>query len=42
LATVEAMKLENILRAERQGSVKGVRAKVGENLSVGQTILEFA
>jgi propionyl-CoA carboxylase alpha chain len=42
LATVEAMKMENILRAERHGRVKGVLAKVGENLSTGQTIMEFA
>ncbi len=42
LATVEAMKMENVLRAERQGRVKRVAAKKGESLAVDQLILEFA
>jgi len=42
LAVVEAMKMENILRAERDGIVKTVRAKPGDSLAVDAVILEFA
>ncbi|MFO0993064.1 MAG: acetyl/propionyl/methylcrotonyl-CoA carboxylase subunit alpha [Hyphomicrobiales bacterium] len=42
LAIVEAMKMENILRAERDGTVKAVHAKVGDSLAVDAVILEFA
>ncbi|MGB0682153.1 MAG: acetyl-CoA carboxylase biotin carboxylase subunit [Magnetovibrionaceae bacterium] len=42
LATVEAMKMENILRAERDGTVKAISAKPGDNLAVDQIIIEFA
>ena len=42
LAVVEAMKMENVLRAERDGVVKSVKAKPGDSLSVDQVILEFA
>ncbi|HEX6843199.1 MAG TPA: biotin/lipoyl-containing protein, partial [Stellaceae bacterium] len=42
LAVVEAMKMENVLRAERDGKVKAVRAKPGDSLAVDQVILEFA
>lgn len=41
LAVIEAMKMENVLRAERDGKVSKVLAKVGETLSVDQPILEF-
>ena len=41
LATVEAMKMENILRAEKSATVKAVRAKAGESLAVDAVILEF-
>ncbi|WP_426230586.1 acetyl-CoA carboxylase biotin carboxylase subunit [Pararhizobium sp. DWP3-4] len=41
LATVEAMKMENILRAERRGVVKRVAAAVGASLAVDELILEF-
>jgi propionyl-CoA carboxylase alpha chain len=41
LAVVEAMKMENILRAEKAGTVKNVNAKPGESLSVDAVILEF-
>ncbi|WP_296017030.1 acetyl/propionyl/methylcrotonyl-CoA carboxylase subunit alpha [uncultured Agrobacterium sp.] len=41
LATVEAMKMENILRAERKGRVAKVAVKVGDSLAVDQVILEF-
>jgi propionyl-CoA carboxylase alpha subunit len=42
LAVVEAMKMENVLRAERDGVVKIVKAKPGDSLAVDQIILEFA
>ncbi|MGZ8359961.1 MAG: ATP-binding protein [Allosphingosinicella sp.] len=41
LAVVEAMKMENILRAEKAGIVKAVDAKPGESLAVDAVILEF-
>ncbi len=41
LAVVEAMKMENILRAEKTGVVKSVSAKPGESLAVDAVILEF-
>jgi propionyl-CoA carboxylase alpha chain len=41
LATVEAMKMENILRAERKGVVKKVNAAAGASLKVDDVILEF-
>jgi propionyl-CoA carboxylase alpha chain len=42
LAVVEAMKMENILRAERDGVVKSVSAKAGDSLAVDAVIMEFA
>jgi propionyl-CoA carboxylase alpha chain len=42
LAIIEAMKMENILRAERDGVVKAVNAKAGDSLAVDAVILEFA
>ena len=42
LAVVEAMKMENILKAERDGKVKKVSAKPGDSLAVDAIILEFA
>ena len=41
LATVEAMKMENILKAERAGVVKIIQAKVGASLRVDDVIMEF-
>ena len=41
LATVEAMKMENILRAERKGVVKKVNAAPGASLKVDDVIMEF-
>jgi len=42
LAVVEAMKMENILRAEKAGRVARVDAKPGDSLAVDAVILEFA
>jgi propionyl-CoA carboxylase alpha chain len=41
LAVVEAMKMENILRAEKAGVVKAVSARPGDSLAVDAVILEF-
>ncbi len=41
LATVEAMKMENILRAEKSGVVKLVNAAAGDSLAVDAVILEL-
>jgi len=41
LAVVEAMKMENILRAERDGRIARIRANPGDSLTVDQVILEF-
>ena len=41
LATVEAMKMENILRAERRGIVKRLAASPGASLRVDDVIMEF-
>ncbi len=42
LAVVEAMKMENVLRAERDGVVAKIHAAEGDSLGVDQKILEFA
>lgn len=42
LAVVEAMKMENVLRAERDGTIKKINAKKGDSLPVDSVILEFA
>jgi propionyl-CoA carboxylase alpha chain len=41
VAVVEAMKMENILRAAKASTVKHVSAGVGESLAVDQIIVEF-
>jgi propionyl-CoA carboxylase alpha chain len=41
LATVEAMKMENVLKAERRGVVSRVAASAGQSLAVDEVILEF-
>ena len=41
LAVVEAMKMENILRAEKSATVKAINATTGESLAVDAVILEL-
>ena len=41
LCTVEAMKMENILRAERKGTVSKINASAGDSLAVDDIIMEF-
>lgn len=41
LVVVEAMKMENMLRAERNGTVKAINAATGDSLAVDEVIIEF-
>ena len=41
LAVVEAMKMENVLVAERDGIIKKINAKKGDSLALDEVILEF-
>ena len=41
LAVGEAMKMENILRAERDGIIAELKAAPGDSLAVDDVILEF-
>ncbi|NVK30016.1 MAG: ATP-grasp domain-containing protein, partial [Gammaproteobacteria bacterium] len=41
LAVIEAMKMENSMRAEKDGVVKAIEASEGQSLSVDQVIIEF-
>ena len=41
LCTVEAMKMENILRAEKKGKVSKINAGAGDSLAVDEVIMEF-
>ena len=41
LAVIEAMKMENILRAGKTGTVKSISASQGDSLAVDQVILEL-
>ena len=42
LCIVEAMKMENVLSAERDGTVKAILCKEGDSLAVDAVIMEFA
>jgi propionyl-CoA carboxylase alpha chain len=42
LAVVEAMKMENVLRAERDGVVKRIHVRPGDSVAVDAVIIEFA
>ena len=41
LCTIEAMKMENILRAEKKGKVSKVNVSAGDSLAVDDVIIEF-
>jgi propionyl-CoA carboxylase alpha chain len=41
LCTVEAMKMENVLKAERKGVVAKINAEAGDSLRVDDVIMEF-
>ena len=42
LAVGDAMKMENVLRAERDGVVAHIKVAQGDSLSVDQVIMEFS
>jgi len=42
LAVVEAMKMENVLRAERDCTVTAIKAAAGDSLAVDAVIMEFS
>jgi len=41
LATVEAMKMENVLRADRKATIAAIKAEPGVSLAVDEVIMEF-
>jgi len=41
LVIIEAMKMENVLRAEQDGVIAKIKAEVGDSLMVDQVIIEF-
>nr|MEA2799648.1 propionyl-CoA carboxylase alpha chain [Phenylobacterium sp.] len=42
VAIIEAMKMQNIIRAERDGTVKAVNAKAGDSVAADEVLVEFA
>jgi propionyl-CoA carboxylase alpha chain len=42
VAVLEAMKMQNIIRAERDGTVKAVSAKAGDSVAADEVLVEFA
>ena len=42
LAVVEAMKMENVLRAEKDATIAKINARKGDSLAVDAVIMEFA
>jgi propionyl-CoA carboxylase alpha chain len=42
LAVIEAMKMENVLRAERDGIIKKIWVKQGDSIAVDAVVMEFA
>jgi propionyl-CoA carboxylase alpha chain len=42
ICIVEAMKMQNIIRAERDGTVKAVNAKAGDSVAADEVLVEFA
>jgi propionyl-CoA carboxylase alpha chain len=42
VAIIEAMKMQNIIRAERDGVVKTVGSKAGDSVAADEVLVEFA
>ena len=38
---VEAMKMENVLRADKKGVIKKINVEAGQSLAVDEVIIEF-
>jgi propionyl-CoA carboxylase alpha chain len=41
VAVIEAMKMQNIIRAERDATVKAVSAKAGDSVAADDVLIEF-
>ena len=41
LCIIEAMKMQNILKSERQGTIKSVNVKAGDSVAVDELLIEF-
>jgi propionyl-CoA carboxylase alpha chain len=41
LIVLEAMKMQNVLRAERSGTIKSIKKTVGSPVKVDEAIIEF-
>ena len=41
LCVIEAMKMQNILKSEREGKIKSVQVKAGDSVAVDQLLIEF-
>ena len=41
LCVIEAMKMQNILKSERDGKIKSIRVKAGDSVSVDELLIEF-
>lgn len=41
LAVIEAMKMQNILKSEKEGVIKSVKVKAGDSVTVDQLLIEF-
>ena len=42
VAVIEAMKMQNILRAERDGKVTAIHARAGDSVAADEVLVEFA
>jgi propionyl-CoA carboxylase alpha chain len=41
LCVIEAMKMQNILKSEREGKIKSVKVVAGDSVTVDQLLIEF-
>jgi len=41
LCIIEAMKMQNILKSEREGVIKSVNVKSGDSVAVDELLIEF-
>ena len=41
LCIIEAMKMQNILKSERDGVIKSVNVKAGDSVAVDELLIEF-
>ena len=41
LCIIEAMKMQNILKSEKEGTIKSVKVKAGDSVTVDELLIEF-